>query len=75
MEDMYIYINRKFRLTILVWGSLWLAPIIIMFSIVEHNTMFMRVEHMTQLSQGNSIPGIILLEQKPLPVIIFCESN
>ena len=40
-------------------------------------TMFMLIEHMIRLMQENSIPGIvyILLERKPLPVIIFYESN
>ena len=37
----------------------------------------MLIEHMIQLLQENSIPQIvyILLEWKPLPVIIFYESN
>ena len=37
----------------------------------------MLIERMIQLPQENSIPGIvcILLERKPLPVIILYESN
>ena len=44
---------------------------------IEISTVFILIEHMIQLLQENSIPGItcILLEQKPLPVIIFYESN
>ena len=40
-------------------------------------TVFMLIEHMIQLSQETSIPGVvcILLERRPLPVIIFYESN
>ena len=39
------------------------------------NTMFMLIEHMIQLPPENSIPVIvcILLEEEPLPVIIFYE--
>ena len=39
--------------------------------------MFMLIEHMIQLPQENSIPGIgcILLEWKPLPVITLAEFN
>ena len=41
------------------------------------HTVFMLIEHMIQLPQENSIPGIIciIFEQKPLPAIIFYESN
>ena len=37
----------------------------------------MLIEHMIQLPQEYSIPGIVctLLEWKPLPVIILYESN
>ena len=44
---------------------------ITVFMLIEH------IEHTIQLPQENSIPGIvcILLERKPLPVIIFYESN
>ena len=37
----------------------------------------MLIERMIQLSQENSIPGVvcILLQRKLLPVIIFCESK
>ena len=40
-------------------------------------TVFMLIERMIQLPQENSILGIvcILLERKPLPVIIFYESS
>ena len=39
--------------------------------------VFMLIECKIQLPQENSIPGIVcsLLERKPLPVIIFYESN
>ena len=41
------------------------------------NTMFMLIEHMIQLPPENSIPGIvcILLEEEPLPVIIYSMKN
>ena len=40
-------------------------------------TVFILIECMIQLPQENLIPGIVrlVLERKPLPAIIFYESN
>ena len=51
--------------------------ILLCYLVLDWVTMFMLIEHMIQLPQENSNPGIvcILLERKPLHVIIFHESN
>ena len=46
-------------------------------NLAVQDTVFMLIECMIQLPQENLVPGIacILLERKPLPAVIFHESN
>ena len=56
---------------------LYYLSVIGMLEFWMKTTVFMLIERMIQLLEENSIPGIVCipLEQKPLPVIIFYESN
>ena len=50
---------------------------ILLVLICTANTVFMLIGRMIQLPQKKLIPGIVCipLERKPLPVIIFSESD
>ena len=71
----FIYMYAKFPLITTLYLLRRLSLILLEFSMLY--TVFMLIERMIQLLQENSIPGIvcILLERKPLPAIIFYESN